>query len=60
MFVSKKEERRLKKRFIDEFLPTMDLSYEEYVAMTKLEKEAVMQEFRKWLRKKRESKTSSA
>ena len=52
MFVSKKEERRYKK-LLKEFLPTMDLTWDDYVLMTKLEKEAVLQAFRNWLRKKK-------
>ena len=53
MFVSKKDERRYKK-LLKEFLPTMGLTWDDYVLMNKLEKEAVLQAFRSWLRKKKE------
>lgn len=52
MFVSEKEEKKLKKLFIEEFLPTMGLTYEEYIVMNKFEKEAVIQAFRSWLKKR--------
>jgi hypothetical protein len=57
MFVSKKEKRKLEKLFIEEFLPTMNLTYEEYVAIDKLEKEAIMRAFRNWLRKRKENES---
>ncbi len=58
MFVSKKEEKKLKKMFKEEFLPTeMGMTYEEYIVRSKLEKEAIMCAFGNWLRKRGERRT---
>lgn len=51
LLVPKKERKKILRLF-KEFLPTISVTYEEYVASDRLTKKAINELFRAWLRKR--------